>query len=206
MIARLSEALQLPMTVQNQLLTQAGFATRFACRGLDDKQMAPIRAAMARMLAQHMPYPAMSYDADWTVLAMNPAAATLYGVFGFGVGGNLLDLLMRPQVQAAVENWPQLAHVLAQRLRTESAARGGNDRFDQVACALNADVQNTDVQSLTDSPVVPLTLRIGDARLSMFATIAQFGTPTDITLDALHVELYFPMDAESDQFLHQLAA
>lgn len=31
-------------------------------------------------------------------------------------------------------------------------------------------------------------------RLSMFATISQFGTPEDLLLDDLKVELYFPMD------------
>ena len=34
----------------------------------------------------------------------------------------------------------------------------------------------------------------------MFATIAQIGTPEDIILDNMKVELYFPMDSETGGF------
>lgn len=47
--------------------------------------------------------------------------------------------------------------------------------------------------------------RLGAQRLSLFATIAQFGTPEDVTLDDVKVELYFPADAETKAAL-QLSA
>ena len=40
----------------------------------------------------------------------------------------------------------------------------------------------------------PAIFRIGDIRLSLFATISQFGTPEHLLLDDLEFELYFPAD------------
>ena len=42
--------------------------------------------------------------------------------------------------------------------------------------------------------VVPLRLRVGDEVRSWFSTNTSIGTPADITLDELHVELFHPAD------------
>ena len=39
---------------------------------------------------------------------------------------------------------------------------------------------------------IPAIFRNGDIRLSLFATLAQFGTAEDLPLDDLRIELYFP--------------
>ncbi|MEM9870065.1 MAG: hypothetical protein AAF822_02330 [Pseudomonadota bacterium] len=44
----------------------------------------------------------------------------------------------------------------------------------------------------------------GDLRLSLFATIAQFGTPEDVALEEIKVELFFPADAATTQALRAL--
>ncbi len=41
---------------------------------------------------------------------------------------------------------------------------------------------------------VPLQLRVGDYTQSWFSTNTSIGTPVDITLDELHVELFHPAD------------
>lgn len=48
---------------------------------------------------------------------------------------------------------------------------------------------------------MPTVFRVGARRLSLFATIAQFGTPEDVTLDDVKVELYFPADDETKEAL-----
>ena len=42
--------------------------------------------------------------------------------------------------------------------------------------------------------MTPLRLRIGDEVSSWFSTNTSIGTPADITLDELHVELFHPAD------------
>lgn len=202
MIARLSDAMGLPLDARNRMLTHAGFAARYPGRDWNGDEMAPIRAAVDHMLAAHDPYPGLALDGRWRVQAMNAAARTLFGQLGVTVGDSLLDLMMSDTMPDVVENWPEVAHHVCQRLRTESAAQGGVAAFDRVADHLGAVPRRT---TPPRSPVVPTILRLGDTRLSIFATLAQFGTPEDITLQDLTVELYFPADDISTTLLRSLA-
>ncbi|MDP5217914.1 helix-turn-helix transcriptional regulator [Ruegeria sp. 2205SS24-7] len=202
MIGRLGDALQMPLDARNQMLVTAGFAPRYPQRPWEADDMAPIRAAVAHMLDSHSPYPALALDRLWTVLRMNAAAQLLYGQLGLSEGGSLLDLLMSDHLPGLVENWPEVARHAALRLRIESASQGGVARLDAVADHLT---QMPPPADHARAPVVPTILRMGDMRLALFATIAQFGTPEDLLLDDLKVELYFPADPESGELLRALA-
>ena len=49
--------------------------------------------------------------------------------------------------------------------------------------------------------LVPVIIETEHAVLSMFTTLTTFGTPRDVTLDELAVELFFPSDDETDAVL-----
>ena len=53
---------------------------------------------------------------------------------------------------------------------------------------------------------VPLLLRPGDAELTLFSTIATFGTAVDITVAELAIEAFFPADAQTAAALRDRAA
>ncbi|WP_415401952.1 helix-turn-helix domain-containing protein [Tateyamaria sp. SN3-11] len=203
MITRLSEALTLPLDARNQMLTHAGFAARYPGRPWDDAEMAPIRAAVGHMLDTHAPYPALAVDRLWRVLQMNAPARMLYGLLGVVPGDSLLDLMTSDTLPPLVENWAEVAHHACQRLRTESAAQGGIAALDRAADHLGRVPRP---RSVAANPVIPTILNTGTLRLSIFATIAQFGTPEDVALEDLKVELYFPSDPESEAVLRSLAA
>ncbi len=76
-----------------------------------------------------------------------------------------------------------------------SAKRSG--RYPGVAAAARARTTPLDGASL----LVPFVLDAGGRRLSMFTTLTTFGTPLDITLAELAVELFYPADPESDRLL-----
>jgi transcriptional regulator with XRE-family HTH domain len=194
MVGRLCDALQLPLSTQNQLLTLSGFAPRYSRRDWNAEEMAPIRAAIAHTLKLHAPYPAIVIDRLWTIVDMNEPAKRLFGFLEVKVGASLLDLIMGDRLKPYVENWSEVAHHSLQRLRTESAALGGVPELDRVAAKLAA-VPHAYEQ--TSRPVIPTIFRIGDVRLSLFATVAQFGTPEDLALDDLKLEMFFPADAET---------
>jgi transcriptional regulator with XRE-family HTH domain len=202
MIQKLGDALSMPLAARNQLLAHAGFATRYQQRSWEADDMAPIREAVEYMLKQHEPYPAFAVDRNWTILKVNQAAALLFGMMGVSAGQSLIDVMLREDVQAIIENWPEVAHHSAHRLRTESAARGGVEALenaaDAFACAPDPG------QPL--GPVVPTIYRLGETRLSLFSTIAQFGTPEDLSLDDLKIELFFPSDVETRLLLENMAA
>ncbi|MDP5086278.1 MAG: helix-turn-helix transcriptional regulator [Yoonia sp.] len=203
MIGKLGEALQLPLDAQNQLLYHAGFAPRYTARSWDNVAMAPIRQAIMHTLSQHAPYPAIAVDRLWSIVRMNDPARMLYGQFGLAEGSSLLDLMLSDFLPPLIENWPAVAHHSARRLRTESAAQGGVPELEAAAMHLS---KVPAPQGFETGPVVPTILKTGTMRLSMFATIAQFGTPEDITLDALKIELFFPADSETDALLRAMAS
>ena len=174
----------------------------YPSRNWDSAEIAPIRKSVDYVLSNHMPYPALAMDRLWNLLEMNETATRLFGQFNTGVGDSMLDLLMSDELPLIVENWPDVAHHLAVRLRTESLAQGGVAELDRVCNYLSA-VEGNRQQPL--GPVLPTILQAFSTRLSMFATISHFGTPEDMTLDDLKIELYFPMDESSDKLLRQIA-
>ena len=195
MVLRLGEALDIPLDARNQMLTHAGFAVRYKGREWDDDEMAPVRKAVRRQLERHAPYPGLAVDRLWTIREANATALVLFGAFGIGIGDSLLDLMTMRALPGIVENWPEVAHHAAVRLRTENAALGGVPEFEAAISYLSAFVQP---EPMTTGPVIPTILNTGTERLSMFATISQFGTPEDLLLDDLKVELYYPMDDATD--------
>lgn len=203
MITRLGDALHLPLAARNQMLNQAGFAARYPGRQWHAEEMAPIRSAITHMLDRHSPYPAFAMDSVWTILQMNACAQKLFGALGAKTGNSILDLMTSDTLPALIDNWPQVAHHAVQRLRTESAAQGGVEILEQVAQKL-AQVPLPENQTI--GPVVPAIYRMGETKLSLFSTIAQFGTPEDLTLADLKIELFFPADSATRNALTRLMA
>ncbi|MCL4184056.1 MAG: hypothetical protein KJ011_11470 [Burkholderiaceae bacterium] len=54
--------------------------------------------------------------------------------------------------------------------------------------------------------LVPCVLELPAGRVSMFTTLTTFGTPRDITLEELCVELFYPSDADSAALLRAMGA
>lgn len=203
MVDRLGEALHLPLAVRNQMLTLAGFAARYPGRDWQDAQMAPIRAAIDHMLLRHDPYPGFALDRMWRVVRMNRSAQSLFGLLGVREGADLLEISSSDLLPQVILNWPEVAQHLALRLRTESAGRGGDARFDAVAEELSK--VGGQSEPVDPRPVVSTIYRIGDQELSLFSTIAQFGAAEDLSLDDLKIELFFPSDDASKTALLGMA-
>lgn len=201
MIARLGAAMDLPLSTRNQMLTHAGFAPRYDARAWDASDMAPIRAALDHILDNHAPYPAFAADRLWTIQRLNEPASKLFSLMGIAEGSSLLELVTSDTLPSMIENWPEVAHHTAQRLRLESTAQGGVPELDAAVDHLSR-VPPPNTPTL--GPVIPTIYATGPMRLSLFSTIAHFGTPEDITLDDLKIELFFPADRETEQTLRQM--
>lgn len=203
MILRLGDALQLPLAARNQMLTLAGFATRYPAREWSAEAMAPIRRALEHTLVGHAPYPALAVDRLWSVVRMNEPARALFAPLSVGEGDSLIELMLSEAAPALIENWPEVAHHAALRLRTESVALGGVAELERAADTLG---RVPGYEPCDAGPVVPTIFRLGDGRLSLFSTIAQFGTPEDLTLADLRLELYFPSDRATEVALRAMAS
>ena len=87
--------------------------------------------------------------------------------------------------------------VLTNDVRADRAA-GGSQRLPE-----RAGNRGSPRWATWDEPplLVPVIIEIENAVLSMFTTLTTFGTPRDVTLDELAVELFFPADDETDAIL-----
>jgi hypothetical protein len=171
--------------------------------------MQQVLGAVRTMLATHEPLPAVAIDRAWNVRLANRAFDAMIALLGdevwARVGGgapNLMRLLFHPQgARPLIANWTAIAPVLWHRARREAETLGGQEMqalLDELARHHDDDTL-WPADDATLLPVVPLELRVGEQRLSLFTVIATFGTPQDVTADELRIETFFPADAATEQ-------
>ena len=220
MVLQLAETLEVPLRERNALLTAAGFAPFYCERSLEDAAMKPVRDALEQMLAHHQPYPAVVVDRDYDLVLANPAFDSLVGIAGDPAAlwqaccgdrpRNLLRLTFhRDGVRPFIRNFDAVGPMMLARSWREAAARGGPIGGYLETLRQDPDIPphwHTPDPSALPPPVMPLELARGGMTLRLFAMIATFGTPYDVTTDELRVETFFPADAASEALLRARAA
>ena len=215
MVLALAERLDMPLRERNRFLMAAGHAPRFSERGLDAHAMAPVRAALQRLLDAHDPYPGVVLDRQWNIVLANGAALRLVAALPEPlrtVPMNLFRASLHPEGMAAwTENFEEWGRYLMAALR-----RAVSDSADVGLSALLREVSEyPNVRALADAPegpggdepplLVPCVLNLPLGRISLFSTLTAFGTPRDITLSELCVELFYPNDEATEAILRGAA-
>lgn len=212
-IERISEVLELPLRERNVLLMSAGFAPAYRETALDQPELARMRCAIDFILAQQEPYPAFVMNGRWDIINANEAALRVnHFVLGRdSVHSNMLLQFFDPEdLRQAVDNWDDIAGALLRHLH-ELVAKSPSDRvakalLDRVLGypGVPAHWRRRDITH-APRPLMTTVLRAGQQYLGFFSTITTFGTPLDVTLDELHIESCFPMDAQTDALCQRLA-
>lgn len=203
MVLRLSDALQLPRPAANQALHAAGFAPVYPSLPEDAPELAPVNQAIDTMLDHHDPYPGVAVDRHWNVVKSNRGAAMLLALASPDGTANMMDILMNSAGLDLIENWDEVAMLSLTRLRTEILELGEDEKLSALMHRLAGHdrVKNIDMGSIDlNQAVIPTILRVGETRLSLFSTIAQFGSVQDTRAGETKIELMFPMDEETAQF------
>jgi transcriptional regulator with XRE-family HTH domain len=211
MVLRLAEHLEVPLRDRNLLLLAAGYAPVYTETRLDAPRLSMVLAAVRKILAGHEPYPALVVDGGWHMVEANASVALLtegadpellvepFNVLRFslhprGLAPRILNLpqwrkhvLGRLASQIRVTADPQLIE-----LHQELLGYPGGEEYGPEA----------DLAGATDV-VVPLRLRYSqDRELLLFSTVTTFGTPTDVTVEELAIESFYPADEETAKFFH----
>ena len=215
LILAIAHHLDVPLRERNGLLLAAGYAPRFSQRSLDDPGMAHLRASVQRMLDAHDPYPGVVIDRQWNVAMVNRAGVMLADGLPTAVLGpplNVYRLCLHPDGLARrTTNFTEWATYLLGQLRRSITLTG-----DSALTALLAEVTSypnvaqiaplLDIDQQDDPPIlVPFRMATPLGELSLFTTLTTFGTPLDVTIDELAIELFFPADNRSDEMLHDMA-
>jgi transcriptional regulator with XRE-family HTH domain len=217
MISKLAAGLDLPLRARNDLFVAAGYAPVYAERRLDLAEMSSARDALDLILRRHEPFPAIVMDAQWNIVMQNAAAARIVAscvaaeaLARLSSGGalNFMRLMFAADgLQPRIENWPKTRAALLGRLRREAAANplapSGHllRELDDGLSATNYRVDDRPIE-----PILALELRVGDDRIRLFSTFATFGTPQDVTLQELRIDMSFPADEPTRRWLESAGA
>jgi transcriptional regulator with XRE-family HTH domain len=214
MVLRLARALDVPLRDRNALLLAAGFAPVYTAEPLHAPQQERVQQALAAMLDQHEPLPAVVMDRGWNVLATNRGAAALFGrlLGGEAAAGpaNVLRLFIGPgPVRDHVTNWSAVAPALLERARRE-AVGGVLDPatatlVDELRARPEVAALLADPPPVAAAPVIDVRFTLGAVELSFFSVVSSLGTPIDVTAQELRVEAFFPSDDATRAAWVQLA-
>lgn len=209
-LAALARALHLPPREANRLMRAAGERPLHAERGLDGRASAPLRAALDRMVAGHMPYPAIVTDHAWNPVRANPAAGAFTARLAAAArpppaSGNLLEWLFAADgLRPLVANWPAVGPLLLDRVRQEAVRYPDLDALAARLQAL-APAAATAPRLDPDDAVLPLHLVVEGRDLRLFSILAAFGSALDAHVAGLRIEYFFPYDETTRTWLEAVA-
>ncbi|MDL9935891.1 helix-turn-helix transcriptional regulator [Gordonia sp. ABSL1-1] len=213
LIDALSRRLDIPLRERNVLLLAAGHAPRYSEQSLDDAAMTRVRKSVQRILDAHNPNPGVALDRVWNVVLANDTAAALTALLPPSLtdgGINMFRASLHPDGFASYtvdfEVWAGYLLDTLRRLARITGDRRLADLDREVSAYPNVaelDSRKTDFGTGAGRPgeptlLVPFGLRLGEDVLRFFTTHTTFGTPRDITLEELTIELFYPADDASE--------
>ena len=171
--------------------------------------MTAVRTAVRQLLTAHEPYPAVAVDRHWNLVEANGSLnALLDGVADDQLAPpvNVLRLSLHPDgIAPRIVNLGEWRAHLLGRLRRQIALTADPElrTLHTELAAYPCDQPEPAVELPGQADVfVPLVLRHRDTELSLFSTVATFGTPLDVTVAELIIESFFPADDGTAAALH----
>src|SRR4029453_7267011 len=131
MIARLADALGMPLREPNALLVAAGFAPPYRETHLASPEMAPIRRAIEFILQHQEPYPAIVTNRQWDILLMNESTRRIFEFLRPGGPRhvNMLRQIFDPQdMRSVLRNWEELAIDVLRHLHNQVAVAPSDEK------------------------------------------------------------------------------
>jgi transcriptional regulator with XRE-family HTH domain len=215
MILRLCETLDVPLRERNVLLVSAGFSPDFPERSLNDPSLAAARHAVDSMLSGLEPNPAFAIDRHWTIVKTNQAGNLLLETVDSALLEPPINLLriglhpkgFTPQIINYAEWRKHILEYLSQQIEL-TADRCLVELFAELTGYPQPDPSNCNAYPIAkmeyDRFAVGLHLKSEAGIMSFFVTTTVFGTPIDVTLSELAIEIFFPADAETAQILRRI--
>jgi len=227
MVLALAERLGVPLRQRNRLLLASGYAPAYSEHALASPPMQMVRQAISLILAKQEPYPAVVLDRFWHLVDANQAYRRMLDKLLAGRrpatldedGGriNLMLAVFDPNgLWPVIENARQVGRYLLRRVWQELQVQA----HDQIAREILQRISvwhpdmvgpggvllvEDDPAEGTPPPVLPVALRAGNFRASLFSTLTTLGIPQDVTLQELRIECFYPADESTRAQFEALA-
>ncbi len=217
MVMHLGAVLDVPLRDRNTMLSAAGFSNEYQERSLEEPEMKAIRHAVELLIERHDPYPAFAIDRHWNVvrttevtgrmmmMLVDPATAPL------DHGLNIMRMTLHPNgLRPWIVNWDEVASELIGRVHRDAAAYPNDMVLQELAEEMLSYPDVGDHLSAVDRDrvpglVLPVHLKKDGFEVRTFSTLTTIGSPLDITVQELMIEMLFPADEASDQTFQRLA-
>src|SRR5262245_48392347 len=209
LILRLSEELHIPLRERNALLLAAEFAPTFQHRSFDDPSFDSVRAILDLALETQKPFPAYVIDRHWNVVASNAAVPEVYESIApelLRPPVNVIRLMLDPRGLAPriVNLAAWRTHLLAQVRRQLSLfADPFLDSLLREALAFPAAKADDGGHGAIEGLAMLLEVETRLGRLSFLGATTVFGTPADVTLEEIALEMLYPADAFTDKTIRE---
>lgn len=219
MLLTLSNALDVPLRERNLLLLAAGYAPVYSETRLDDRRMAQVRAVVEIILRSNEPRSALAHDRHWNVVMANAAFIQFLTIMlGKEPAGlrplevattpqvNVLRLLFDPEgLRRVVVNWEASARSLLNQAHRRLAWTRDDalrELIDELLAypGVPARWREPDLEQ-PHALILPMELDLDGEIARMFSTVTTVAAPHDVTLEELHVEVFYPADAETEATL-----
>ncbi|EGI76548.1 helix-turn-helix domain-containing protein [Hylemonella gracilis] len=210
LILRLADELDIPLRERNDLLIAAGFAPVFQARNFEDAAFDSLRAIVDLTLERHKPFPAYLIDRHWNIIRSNAAVPALFE----GVDAallrppvNVIRLVLHPGGMA-----PRILNLAAWRshylhlLRRQIQMTADPQLEALLRETLAYPIGKHDAWNGSDSPSLPLIVQTRLGQLSFIGATTVFGSPADVTLEEVALEVLHPADAHTEQAVQAAAA
>ena len=205
-LLQLAAALGLSLRDRNALLEAGGFARQYGERDLSAPEVADAKRAIDLLLRRHEPFPAIVTDRQW-----NRAAGQSRGDAADDAAARAGAHDPPAQSHADVFGAGRIAPVRGELARVWPRALMVRARHEAMAAPLDLALQSTwreltklpDVatpqlnESEAPGPLCEVRLHKGDVSIGLIGAVLTLGTPQDVTLQELRVEMFMPADAES---------
>jgi MmyB-like transcription regulator ligand binding domain len=171
--------------------------------------MSRVRSTLQTMLQRHDPYPGLVIDRYWNVILTNSGAVGLTEGLPARVLGpptNIFRVSLHPDgLGSRTVNFEDWSRYLLRQLHRSTMLTGDPELerlIDEVSSyPAVAALGDWRAQSAEPEILVPFRIDLGGAVLSLYTTLTVFGTPQDVTLAELAVELFYPADEASEALL-----
>lgn len=213
LLISIASQLDVPLRARNAWLLAAGYAPRYSEQNLDSARMSQVKAAVQRLLDTHDPYPGLALDRHWNVVLLNRAAEKFMALLPTELRTpeiNVFRASLHPQGFAAFTKnfaeWGSYLLQVLQRLMLSARDDGILALVEEVHAypTVIALKQQTAISQPSEpSLLVPCIVELYGQELSLFTTLTTFGSPRDITLHELCVELVYPADTQTEVFLKE---
>ena len=215
MVERLGAVLDIPLADRNLLLLAAGYAPLYGERDLNAPELDHVRRALAFILRQQEPYPALVIDSGWNIVMRNGAADRIFRLFRGPTrpsrehGGNALHTTFHPDgLRRFIVNWQAFAGSLMQAVHRDAATSPTAAKLRDELLAYPGVPSRWKMPELHTGapPLVTMHLRKDGLSLAFFTTMTTLASPQDLTLAQLRIECFHPADAHTEKIAADLAA